>query len=108
MNPPQAVSENLFELTTVAVPVVFQEIKQQRLLAWGFVLQIVNSMVKPCRCAQELPPGQDQGRSKPGLVNALLQAYLQWDDPPMGHGVASSALKEALSLLIFNLNEIPY
>lgn len=71
MNPSQVVSENFFELIADAVPVVIQEIKQPCLLAWEFVLQVVNSLVKPCRCAQELPLGQAQGSSKPGLITVL-------------------------------------
>lgn len=106
MNPSQAVSESFFELIVNAVPVVVQEIKQQCLLAWEFVLQIANSLVKSYRCAQELPSGQTQHSSKPDLVPALSQACYQWDDPPMGQGVAFCAGKGVLSLLIFNLSEI--
>lgn len=106
MNPSQAVSESFFELIVDAFPVVIQEIKQKRLLAWEFALPIANSLAKSWRCAQEFPPGQAQGSSKPGLVTALSHACCKWDDPPMGQGVAFSAAKGALSLLVFNLNEI--
>lgn len=102
MSPSQAVSEIFFQLVVDSVPVVIQEIKCQCLLAWEFILQIMNSLVKPCRCAQELPPGQAQG----SLVTALSQTSLQWDDPLMGQGVAFPEVKGALPMLIFNLNEI--
>lgn len=58
MSPSQAVSEIFSELIVDSVPVVIQEIKHQCLLAWEFVLQIVNSLVKTCKCAKKLPAGQ--------------------------------------------------